>query len=73
MINPHAHPPDESLGPLRGSGDCGVDEVPHDLNDLYDLHDLGVSGSSRFRTDPADLLFLFNFITDSFFPDHALF
>ena len=41
LINPHAHPPDESLGPLRRSGDCGVDEIPHDFNDL---HDFEVSG-----------------------------
>ena len=70
LINPHAHPPDESLGPLRRSDDCGVDEVSQDFNDF---HDLEVSGFLARGTGPADLLLLFNFITDFLFPDHALF
>ena len=45
LINPHAHPPDKSLGPLRRSGDCRVDEVPHDSNNLLQPR----SGRVRYR------------------------
>ena len=29
-VKSHPDPPDEPLGPLRGPGEGGVDEVPHD-------------------------------------------